>query len=100
MSPAPAGLFFTGLHRRASSSPFLVVRFQMTPNGIAAEDKIAVIKRLGRSPDKADAVVMAWYRGVTGGYQRQMYGQSGNGGKPLPKVHRGYEARKRYLRGR
>ena len=25
----------------------------------AAEDKVAVIKRLGRSPDKADAVIMA-----------------------------------------
>ena len=35
------------------------VHFTMTPNGIAAEDKIAVIKRLGRSPDKADAVIMA-----------------------------------------
>ena len=33
------------------------VRFQMTPNGIAAEDKIAVIKRLGRSPDKADNMI-------------------------------------------
>ncbi len=74
------------------------VTFTMTPQGIAAEDKIAVIKRLGRSPDKADAVVMAWYRGVTGGYQRQMYGQEGNGGKPFPKVHHGYESRKRYLR--
>ena len=70
------------------------VRFQMTPNGIAAEDKIAVIKRLGRSPDKADAVVMAWYRGVTGGYQRQMYGQQGDGKRPFPKVIHGYENRK------
>ena len=26
---------------------------------------------------------MAWYRGVTGGYQRQLYGQQGNGGRPL-----------------
>ena len=36
------------------------VRFQMTAQGIAAEDKVSVIKRLGRSPDKADALVMAW----------------------------------------
>jgi len=46
------------------------VHFTVTANGIAAEDKVAVIKRLGRSPDKADAVVMAWYRGVSGGYAR------------------------------
>jgi hypothetical protein len=67
----------------------------MTPNGIAAEDKIAVIKRLGRSPDKADAVVMAWYRGVTGSYQRQMYGVPGQGGRPLPRVNRGHENKRR-----
>ena len=29
------------------------VRFQMTAQGIQAEDKVAVVKRLGRSPDKA-----------------------------------------------
>ncbi len=46
----------------------------------------------------ADAVVMAWYRGVTGGYQRQMYGQQGNGGKPFPKVIHAYEHRKRRRR--
>ncbi len=57
-----------------------------------------MIKRLGRSPDKADAVVMVWYRGVTGGYQRQMYGQPGNGKRPIPKVIHAYESRKRFLR--
>jgi hypothetical protein len=71
------------------------VRFQMTPNGIAAEDKIAVIKRLGRSPDKADAVIMCWYKGVTGNYQRQMYGVPGQGGRPLPKVIRGHRNKRR-----
>ena len=67
------------------------VRFQMTPNSIAAEDKIAVIKRLWRSPDKADAVVMCWHKGVTGSYQRQPWGVPGRGGRPLPKVIRGHE---------
>ena len=57
-----------------------------------------MIKRLGRSPDKADAVVMAWYKGVTGGYQRQMYGQPGNGKRPFPKMIHAYESRKRFLR--
>ncbi len=41
---------------------------------------------------------MAWYRGVTGGYQRQMYGQPGNGKRPIPKVIHAYESRKRFLR--
>ncbi len=74
------------------------VRFQMTPNGIAAEDKVSVIKRLRRSPDKADAVVMCWYKGVTGSYQRQLWGVPGRGGRPLPKVIRGYESKKRQWR--
>ncbi len=71
------------------------VRFQMTPNGIAAEDKISVIKKLGRSPDKADAVVMCWYKGVTGSYQRQIWGVPGQGGRPFPKVIRGHENKRR-----
>ncbi len=49
------------------------VHFTMTAQGIAAEDKISVVKRLGRSPDRADAVVMCWYRGVTGDQRRQMW---------------------------
>ncbi len=72
------------------------VRFSMTAQGIAAEDKVAVIKRLGRSPDKADAVVMAWYKGVTGGYQRRLYGASEAVSKY--KVVHGYEQRKKRLR--
>ena len=74
------------------------VRFSMTAQGIAAEDKISVVKRLGRSPDKADALVMSWYKGVTGGYQRRLYGASGEpGGSPYKVVH-AYENRKRRMR--
>ena len=73
------------------------VRFQMTAQGIAAEDKISVVKRLGRSPDKADALIMSWYKGVTGGYQRRLYGASEPGGSPYKVVH-GYEQRKRRYR--
>ncbi len=72
------------------------VRFQMTAQGIAAEDKVAVIKRLGRSPDKADALIMSWYKGVTGGYQRGLYGVSA--AEPKFKVLHGYESRKRRYR--
>lgn len=38
--------------------------FEVTPQGIRLEPKARMIKRLGRSPDKGDAVVMAWYRGA------------------------------------
>ena len=36
----------------------------MTSNGIKVEPKIKVVARLGRSTDKGDAVVMAWYNGL------------------------------------
>lgn len=38
--------------------------YTVGPRGIALEPKEAVVKRLGRSPDKGDAVVMAWYAGM------------------------------------
>jgi hypothetical protein len=39
-------------------------RFDVISRGIKVEPKDEVKKRLGRSPDKADAVVMAWYSGA------------------------------------
>ena len=39
-------------------------RFNVVKNGIQVEPKKDVVKRLGRSPDKGDAVVMAWYSGA------------------------------------
>jgi len=38
--------------------------FKMTPNGLTAESKEDVCKRLGRSTDDGDAVMMAWYYGA------------------------------------
>jgi len=38
-------------------------RFEVTSNGIKAEDKKTVMKRIGRSTDEGDAVVMAWFEG-------------------------------------
>jgi hypothetical protein len=38
--------------------------FEVTPNGIKAETKESVCDRLGRSTDKGDAVVMAWFEGA------------------------------------
>jgi len=37
--------------------------FDVTPNGIRAESKEKVCERLGRSTDRGDAVVMAWFEG-------------------------------------
>ncbi len=38
--------------------------YKVTPNGIQAESKEDVCKRLGRSTDDGDAVIMAWYYGA------------------------------------
>lgn len=38
--------------------------FEVKPGGIALEPKDKLVKRLGRSPDKGDAVVMAWHAGA------------------------------------
>jgi hypothetical protein len=37
--------------------------FEMTPQGIKAEPKDKIVERLGRSTNKGDAVMMAWYKG-------------------------------------
>ncbi len=39
------------------------VTFEPTPHGVQAEPKKHVLERLGRSPDRGDAVVMAWFEG-------------------------------------
>ena len=38
--------------------------FEIGPNGIKVEPKDKVISRIGRSPDRGDAVVMAWFSGA------------------------------------
>lgn len=50
-------------------------RYEITPHGIKLESKEDVKKRLGRSPDRGDAVVMSYTEGtksanVSGGFQR------------------------------
>lgn len=42
------------------------IRYKITPRGVQVEEKVAVKARIGRSPDKSDAVVMCnWAMGVT-----------------------------------
>lgn len=38
-------------------------RFEITPRGIKIEDKDEMKKRIGRSPDRGDAVIMCWSEG-------------------------------------
>ena len=60
---------------------------------IAAERKEDVVSRLGRSPDRGDAVVMAYTKGQnTAGWQ------AANPNLKRPKVIRGYESKKRRRR--
>lgn len=57
-------------------------KYSVGPNGLAVEPKETVVKRLGRSPDRGDAVVMAWYQGL-----KQVNIEGGwKGRKVTPKV--------------
>ncbi len=55
--------------------------FEPGPQGIKLEDKTKVAERLGHSPDRADAVVMAWYAGlkgphISGGWEEHIRGRN------------------------
>ena len=67
---------------------------------IQLQEKDAVMKSLGRSTDKADAVVMAWYDGVKGIAKNQIYskehgGDIPYGGKHVPKINLGRDNARR-----
>jgi hypothetical protein len=70
-----------------------VVKWELTPQGIKVTPKKDVVKELGHSPDKADAVVNAWSAGaksVTHLGQWREDQRSGNfGGKKRPKINTG-----------
>jgi len=46
-------------------SDLTAVHWELTPNGIKVTPKKDVVKELGRSPDRGDAVQMAWSEGET-----------------------------------
>lgn len=50
-------------------------RWSLTTEGIQLELKDNIVKRLGRSPDLADAVVLAWYQSPVAGYTGNPWGQ-------------------------
>lgn len=64
------------------------------PGGIALESKKDLVKRISRSPDKGDAVVMAWFSGAKAITDAQHWRRAG----PLrraPKVIFGHAAKRR-----
>ncbi len=60
-----------------------IVKFQV-------EDKLEIRKRLGRSPDKADAVVMAYAPGDIGARRQRLVGASGGAYELPSKANVGY----------
>jgi hypothetical protein len=50
------------------------VNFEVITKGIKAEPKDKVIEKLGRSPDKADAVVLGWFAGAKGVEAARVWG--------------------------
>lgn len=70
--------------------------FKVTPRGIQIEDKDGIKKRIGRSPDKGDAVVMCWFEGptvVTHGEEWRKFRGERRGA--APKVIMGYPQRRK-----
>lgn len=76
--------------------------FEVKPNGIQITPKEKLIEELGRSPDKGDAVVMAWYSGAKiesnyAEWQQAQAQKTGLGGR-MPQVLMGrqhYSTRRR-----
>lgn len=68
--------------------------FEVAPNGIKVEPKKKVCERLGRSTDKGDATVMAWYGGDKFLYKTKgAYGTPGFGRGKKPEVVTGRKKR-------
>lgn len=70
-----------------------ILKWELTPQGIKVTPKQDVVKELGHSPDKADAVVQSWSAGaksVTHLGQWREDQRSGNfGGKRAPAINMG-----------
>lgn len=74
-------------------------RWKLTPSGIQIESKDEIKKRIGRSPDKGDAVIMAWSEGESSVDARfRMAGAASHG--QAPKVNLGYGHMKKRMQRR
>lgn len=76
-----------------------VIKWELTPQGIKVTPKKDVVKELGHSPDKADAVVQAWSDGAKSlthlGQWREDQRSGNFGGKRRPAVNMGPRHRTR-----
>jgi hypothetical protein len=68
------------------------VCYSITPRGIQLESKDDVKKRLGRSPDRGDAVVMAWSYGTS---MANLKGGTFGGVKKIPQAVLGHMNKRR-----
>ena len=70
--------------------------YTVSARGILLESKKDIRKRIGRSPGKGDAVVMALSEGSTAIKQARAIGsEHGGRGRPIPKVIMGHQAARR-----
>jgi hypothetical protein len=77
--------------------------YTLQSNGIKVESKLDIKKRLGRSPDKGDQVIMCWSTGPKGtagevlwsGNEDSKHGRSPGAKNPFPKVNLGHKNRRR-----
>jgi len=80
-------------------SDLTAVRWKLTPNGIKLTPKDELVKILGRSPDRGDAVVQAWATGekaITDAMEwRKDQGGGMIGKRKRPKVNMGSRRRNR-----
>jgi hypothetical protein len=76
--------------------------FTITRQGILIEKKESVKDRLGRSPDRGDAIVMCWFRGPHAVGIAMQFEKGGDGEQGLlrrrPKVILGRLARRKHRR--
>jgi hypothetical protein len=68
--------------------------FEHGPRGIKVEAKEAITERIGRSPDKGDAVVMAWSAGPKVATHGEMWRKAIKT-QHRPEVNRGHESQRR-----
>lgn len=65
------------------------VRFEIRANGMWAESKEDVVKKLQRSPDRGDAVVMAWWAGARMATSWHQWPASKGNARHVPQVKLG-----------
>jgi hypothetical protein len=72
--------------------------YKVGSHGVELESKDKVAAKIGRSPDRADAVVMAWWRGARAQTDLPSW-MNGNKGKKRPNVVLGHPSARRRISG-